>query len=89
MKKLTPEQMEGQEIYNKIGLTLDVPFYRPLVDKWNACHNSSYNDLGKKRRERWAVWTQDEKEYFCEHLGQELIELGYEKDNSWVTRCYD
>lgn len=73
-------------IFNKVGLTLDTSLYDSLVDEWNARHNSSYNDLGAKRRDRWLAWTQEEREYFCEHMGDELIALGYEKDKSWVNR---
>lgn len=73
-------------MFNTVGLTLDTSLYDPLIDEWNAKHNSSYNDLGTGRRDRWLAWTQEERKYFCEHMGDELIALGYEKDKSWVNR---
>lgn len=68
------------------SIELDMMLYPSLVAEWNRRHNSSYADMGGSRRERWLVWTSEERELFRSTLGDELIELGYETDNSWVDR---
>ena len=56
------------DMFLKVGLVLNVNTYGPLIKEWNIKHNSSYEDLGAKRRERWLAWTPEERAYFCKHM---------------------
>lgn len=70
-------------MFDTIGYKLNIPLYEKLIPAWHDRHNSSYSDKGRERRHRWQTWTQAEKQYFASKIGDQLIQLGYEKDDSW------
>ncbi len=48
--------------------------------------NSSFADGGEGQgtQRRWVAWPREERETFVEIAGDMLVEMGFERDHSWV-----
>lgn len=74
-------------VYSFMGMRIDIKFYKRLIQEYEDKYiNSSFGDRGINANIRWHLWTPEQKEYFKQHIGQSFVNLGYEKDDSWVTR---
>lgn len=73
-------------MFSIVGYKPDTVLYQKLIPAWYNRHNSSYNDKGRERRHRWETWTRAEREDFASKMGNQLIKLGYEKDDTWIIR---
>jgi len=82
---------EFQKILLHFGWKTDLPLcrlkYESLEEeKFAERHSSFRSRTGHNTRwYRWELWM---REMFCEIAGKELIDLGYEPDDTWVNRDF-
>jgi len=55
---------------------------RRVQDRVVGPNHASFKD-DKKMHQRWHAWTDQQKDLFKLYAGDELVELGYEKDLNW------
>lgn len=71
-------------VYDFLDLDLNKTYVENSY-KFSLDIKKTHSSFGstKKVNKRWLCWTDWKKDLFKEIVGQELIELGYEKDHNW------
>lgn len=73
-------------MFSYFGLKKDKDYYSKVASSYfnpnKANNHSSFSD-NSKMNYRWHGWTPEQREVFNEIAGQELVDLGYEKNSDW------